>query len=159
LQFQEQYRDDEEAGTGWEFQALELSFLALVVGGVLLAVPIVQSLSSTIGRIGIILSLFALLLLVFAAVVSIRRPRYPTEEHGSVEEAIRGRLRKWNSAIVAIIPTLDAIEFIATTLLFTLLAASLVSSAEQLLSTTAATALLISLAVRGFLDWYRRHSS
>ena len=88
LRFQDQYIDDEDPFVGWEFRLIEASFLALVLGGVLIAYPIIQTLSSGIARFGIVLALLALLFLVVATGLALRRPRYPTKSYDSVEEAI-----------------------------------------------------------------------
>lgn len=87
LQFQDRYMDEENPAVGKEFQLMEASLLVLVLGGVLVAVPIGQSLSSGIAQLGIGLALLALLFLVLATGWALRRPRYPTDNYKSVEEA------------------------------------------------------------------------
>jgi hypothetical protein len=115
LQFQSQYVDDENAASAIEFRLIEFSLLILVVGGVLLALPIVLSLSSIIAQIGLTLSLLSLGLLVLAIGISLRRSRYPTEEAATIEEAIVNAVDDITRAVIG---TIERIESPSNNLLY-----------------------------------------
>jgi hypothetical protein len=95
LQVQTQYVDESggsDITSAWEFRLIELSLIALVAGGALLSVPVLLSLPSPIAQAGVGVSVIALLTLVLAITISLRRPKYPTDNYESIEQAITARL-------------------------------------------------------------------
>lgn len=103
LRFQDRYSEDENTSIGSEFRLIEGSFLALVIGGILISYPIVDSLSSGIAQVGISLALLALLLLVLATGLALRRPKYPKGSYDSVEEAVMKTSKKVGGTIFAFV--------------------------------------------------------
>jgi hypothetical protein len=75
-----------------QVRLIELSLIALVAGGALLSVPVLLSLPSPIAQAGVGVSVIALLTLVLAITISLRRPKYPTDNYESIEQAITARL-------------------------------------------------------------------
>ena len=85
LQLRSEHDSGREPMSGWDFRAIEGGFIALVLSGVLLAGLVVQSIQSVVGRVGVALAMFGLFLLLFATWVSIRRPKYPTDDYETLE--------------------------------------------------------------------------
>jgi len=85
LQLRSEHDSGREPMSGWDFRAIEGGFIALVLSGVLLAGLVVQSIQSVVGQVGVALSMFGLFLLLFATWVSIRRPKYPTDDYETLE--------------------------------------------------------------------------